>query len=82
MICWNTVWKQYLYSGKKHHSIPIAYAVHMKETYKNVKNILHKINYNEQCCNQKLTPDEWNVAHDTLGDATEVFLLLRYKNLV
>lgn len=31
------------YSGKKHHSIPITYAVDMKETYENV-NKLDKVN--------------------------------------
>jgi hypothetical protein len=47
-----------LYNGKKHHSIPIAYVVYMKETYKNMKNLLDKINYNKQCWNQKLIPGE------------------------
>jgi hypothetical protein len=33
-----------LHSCNKHHSIWTANAVQMKETYKNVKNLLHKIN--------------------------------------
>jgi hypothetical protein len=44
-----------LHNGNKHPSIPIAYAVHMKETYENMKNILDKINYNKHC---------WNVCSD------------------
>jgi hypothetical protein len=36
-----------LHNSNKHSSVPIAYAVHMKETYKNMKNLLHKINYNK-----------------------------------
>jgi hypothetical protein len=44
-----------LHNGNKHSSIPIAYAVHMKETYENMKNLLDKINYNKYC---------WNVCGD------------------
>jgi hypothetical protein len=44
-----------LQNGNKHPSIPIAYALHMKETYENMKNILDKINYNKHC---------WNVCGD------------------
>jgi hypothetical protein len=48
-----------------------------------MKNLLDKINYNKQCWNQKLIPGEWNVAHDTLGDVTDIFLLLcNIKHLV
>jgi hypothetical protein len=44
-----------LHDGNKHPSIPIAYAVHMKETYENMKKLLDKINYNKHC---------WNVCRD------------------
>jgi hypothetical protein len=47
--------KAVLHNGNKHPSIPIAYAVHMKETYKNMKNLLDKINYNKHC---------WNICGD------------------
>jgi hypothetical protein len=43
------------HNGNKHPSIPIAYAVHRKETYENIKNLLDKINYNKHC---------WNVCGD------------------
>jgi hypothetical protein len=52
-----------LYNGNKHPSIPIAYAVHMKETYENMKNLLDKINYKKHC---------WNV----YGDLKIIALLL------
>jgi hypothetical protein len=35
--------KALLHSGNKHPSIPIAYAVHMKETYENMKTYLTKL---------------------------------------
>jgi hypothetical protein len=44
-----------LHNGNKHLSIPIAYAVHMKETYENMKNLLDKINYKKHY---------WNVCGD------------------
>jgi hypothetical protein len=43
-----------LHKGNKHPSIPTAYAVQMKETYKNMKNLLDKINY-KHC---------WNICGD------------------
>jgi hypothetical protein len=39
-----------LHNGNKNPSIPIAYAVHMKETYENMKNLLDKIIYNKHVC--------------------------------
>jgi hypothetical protein len=47
--------KAVLHNGNKHPSVPIAYAVHMKETYENMKNLLDKINYNKH---------SWNVCGD------------------
>jgi hypothetical protein len=44
-----------LHNGNKHPSIPTAYAVHVKETFENMKNLLDKINYNKHC---------WNVCGD------------------
>jgi hypothetical protein len=55
--------KAVLHNGNKHPSIPIAYAVHTKETYENIKNLLDKINYNKHC---------WNVC----GDLKIIVILL------
>jgi hypothetical protein len=40
-----------LHNGNKHPSIPIAYGVHIKETYENMKNLLDKIYYKKHCWN-------------------------------
>jgi hypothetical protein len=47
--------KAVLHNGNKHPSILTAYAVHMKETSKHMKNVPDKINYNKHC---------WNVCCD------------------
>jgi hypothetical protein len=47
--------KTVLHSGNKHPFIPTAYAVHMKETYKNTEILLDKINYDKHC---------WNICDD------------------
>ena len=43
-----------LHNGNRLHSVPIDHAVHMKETYINMKALLNSINYNEHkwkiCC--------------------------------
>jgi hypothetical protein len=52
-----------LYNGKYHPSIPITYALHMKETYENMRNLLNKINCNNHC---------WNLC----GDLKVVAMLL------
>jgi hypothetical protein len=44
-----------LHNGNRHPPIPNAYAVHMKETYENMKNLHDKINYNKHC---------WNICGD------------------
>jgi hypothetical protein len=44
-----------LYSGNKLHSIPLAHAVHMKETYENLQVFLQKIRHEEH---------RWNICAD------------------
>ena len=34
-----------LHNGNQHPSIPVGHAVHMKETYENLKQLLHKLEY-------------------------------------
>jgi hypothetical protein len=58
-----------LNDGNKHPSIPVAYAVHMKETYKNMKNLLDKINYNKHC---------WNICGDLKNIAVLLGMQLGY----
>jgi hypothetical protein len=44
-----------LYNGNKLHSIPLAHAVHMKETYENLQAFLQKIPHEEY---------RWNICAD------------------
>jgi hypothetical protein len=44
-----------LHNGKLHPSIPVGLAVHMKETYENLKQLLNKLEYS-QC--------GWNICGD------------------
>jgi hypothetical protein len=39
-----------LHNGKQHSSIPIQHAVHMKETYENLKQLLNKRDYSKHGC--------------------------------
>jgi len=36
-----------LHNGNQHPSIPVGHAVHMKETYKNLKELLNKLEYSK-----------------------------------
>ena len=36
-----------LYNGNQHPSIPVGLAVHMKETYENLKQLLNKLEYSK-----------------------------------
>ena len=36
-----------LNNGNQHPSIPVRHAVHMKETYENLKQLLNKLNYSK-----------------------------------
>jgi hypothetical protein len=45
--------------GKKHFSICLAHAVHMKETYANNKGLMKKICYVDH---------QWNISADLEGD--------------
>jgi hypothetical protein len=39
-----------LHDGKHLASVPVAYSVHLKETYKNLEQLLEKINYKQHQC--------------------------------
>jgi len=36
-----------LHNGNQHPSIPVGHAVHMKETYENIKQLLNKLEYSK-----------------------------------
>jgi predicted esterase len=46
----------FLHNGNQHPSIPVGHAVHMKESYENLKQLLNKLKYSKygwHICNSK-----------------------------